>query len=83
LGRIKRVRKESAKPERDGKFSADDAFTGLGVVFFIICWIVFGVAIFHALTSMGIFVALAVIVGIIGGFIATVITWMIGMAGGF
>jgi hypothetical protein len=82
---LKKARNRTTRPNAGGNStmdSVDTAFTGLGILLFIACWIVFGIIIFHALTSMGIFIVFAVLGGIIGGFIATVITWIIGMAGG-
>ena len=74
---LRRPHKQAAKSAD----SVDDVFTGLGIFFFIVCWIVLGVFIFHVLTGMGVVVVLAVLGGIIGGFIADVILWMMGMAG--
>lgn len=78
---LKRVRSESTKPERGGKLSVDEGFSVLGVILFIICWIVFGVIIFHVLMGMGIFVVFSALGGLIGGFIAAVIVFIMGMAG--
>lgn len=80
---LKRAHNKETSPNKSGKFSWDEISFGLGTLLFIACWIVLGVIIFHYLTGMGIVVVLAVLGGIIGGFIAAVITWIVGMAGGF
>lgn len=72
---------QTPTPDPNKKFSLDAFFHGLGVVLFIICWIVAGVVIFFALTGMGIFTVFAVFGGIIGGFVAAVVIFIMGMAG--
>lgn len=69
------------KPARNKKFSWDAFSTGFGVILFFGCWVLFGVVIFNHLTGIGTSVVLAVLAAVIGGFIAAVIAWIVGMSG--
>lgn len=66
---------------RSSNFLWSGVIFGVGLLFFIVCWIFAGVIIFHHLMSAGVFLIFAVLGAIIGGFIAAASTWVIGMSG--
>lgn len=78
---------ESVSPEvkasdtelpRNTKWSVIDI---IGFILFACCWIVFTVLITIWVSDKGFNIVLAILAGIIGGFIATVVTWVLGRGG--
>lgn len=71
-------KEESARGSRSSRPSFSDV---LGVIIFFAAWIIFGIVIFNHLAGSGTSIVLAALAAFIGGFIAAVITYIVGMSG--
>lgn len=72
---------EKEEPARGSKSSRFSFFDIFGKILFFVVWIIFGVVIFNHLTSSGTSVVLAALVALVGGFVAAVIAYIVGMSG--
>lgn len=75
---ISRDTTKDTERAKNSKWSTSDI---IGFVLFVGCWVVFSAFITLWVADKGFNIVLAIIAGIVGGFITTVISWILGRGG--